>query len=212
LLKDIQRANDARMEKIERQISDLFAHLETKFGAVAQHMETVVANTGESHKQALLEIAYAIAQIASGHRFRPTGAEGGSAAPAQLEPVAAVSAGAGHVAATAHAAHEVTDMPYVADTAHEITDTPHAVDAVHGITDTAHAADAAHEIAGTAHEIDTAHEASSAMHPDTVGNASAQATHPASSGGDGAGGPHVSAAEDATAGKPVEGAPSNDGS
>ena len=66
LLKDLQRAHDARMEKIEERLSVLSADIDTKLGAIAARIETAAADAAESQKKALMEIAHAITQIASG--------------------------------------------------------------------------------------------------------------------------------------------------
>ncbi len=79
LLKDLQRAHDARMEKIEERLSALSTGIDTKLGVIVARIETVAAETGESHKKALMEIAHAISQIASGKNSRSSSPEGGSA-------------------------------------------------------------------------------------------------------------------------------------
>ena len=79
LLKGLQRAQDARMDRIEERLSALSADIDTKLGVIVARIETVAAETGESHKKALMEIAHAISQIASGANLRSSSPEGGSA-------------------------------------------------------------------------------------------------------------------------------------
>jgi hypothetical protein len=66
LLKDLQRAHHARMEKIEERLSVLSTDIDTKLRVIAARIETVAAESGESHRKALMEVAHAISQIASG--------------------------------------------------------------------------------------------------------------------------------------------------
>ena len=84
------------MERFEQQLSVLSAAIDSKFSAAVARIEAASAATGESQKQALLQIAHAITQIASGKSLHFGSVEGDSAGVAHSGSAEDDSAGVVH--------------------------------------------------------------------------------------------------------------------
>jgi hypothetical protein len=70
LLSDLRRAHEARMDRLEERLSLLTQDVDGKLSALAARIEAIADQSDQSQKQALGEIAEAIARIAAGLRPR----------------------------------------------------------------------------------------------------------------------------------------------
>jgi hypothetical protein len=68
LLSDLKRAHEARLESLEERLTAFSRDMDSRLAALAARIEAVAADSGQSQKQALAEIGYAINQIALGLR------------------------------------------------------------------------------------------------------------------------------------------------
>lgn len=73
LLSDLKRAHEARLERLEERLSALSRDVDSKLTELATRIEAVATGSGQSQKQALIEIGNAITQIALGLKHGETG-------------------------------------------------------------------------------------------------------------------------------------------
>ncbi len=66
LLSDMRRIHEARMDRLEERLAFLSKDVDQRLSQLAARIEAVAADSGQSQKKALSEIAGAISQIALG--------------------------------------------------------------------------------------------------------------------------------------------------
>jgi hypothetical protein len=149
LLKGLQRAHDVRITKLEERVAALSSELESRLGAIVARIETVAAGSADTHKKSLMEIANAIARIASGANLHIAGAEASAAVEQPASETVAESAAEAHTASVAEAeVHPVSAVE--ADGAaeahsHSVAEAGNA-DEAHAHSEAADSADEAHHI------------------------------------------------------------------